>query len=297
MKGLTIPLEQPVRFHAAGEFVSETQWRHMERAIGNYELIIGIEETAFIREETSTFDIGAGDLLLLWPGMTHGGYRLSRPGVKFWWIHFDAEGIETLTAERWRQEAELLLRRPQRAWSADYLFVPQYMQEMQAERVPILVKQLLHVANSNYLTKTAADYLLTSLLIEISEHALHRLESGAAKTERGNHRFATIAEWTRIHATTPLAAGDIAERFNYNKDYLTRLFKKHTGEGPLAFIHKVRLGKAKELLTRTDQTIGEIAQAAGFQDEKYFMRLFRQYERMTPSQYRNAYHRTFLNNI
>ncbi|TYP79637.1 helix-turn-helix transcriptional regulator [Paenibacillus methanolicus] len=297
MKGLTIPLAQPVRFHAAGEFLSETEWKHMERAIGNYELIIGIEETAYIREEASTFDVGPGDLLLLWPGRTHGGYRLSRPGVKFWWIHFDAEEMETLSEERWKQEAEELLHRPQRAWASDRLFLPQFMRGMQAERVPILVKQLLHVANSNYMTKQAADYLLTSLLIEISEHALHRFESGAAKAERGNLQFATIAEWTRIHASSPLAASDIAERFNYNKDYLTRLFKKHTGEGPLAFIHKVRLGKAKELLTRTDQSIGEIARASGFQDEKYFMRLFRQYERMTPSQYRNAYHRTFLNNF
>ena len=40
----------------------------------------------------------------------------------------------------------------------------------------------------------------------------------------------------------------------------------------------------------------EIAWQCGFPDEKYFMRLFRETEGMTPTAYRNAYHRTHVNN-
>ncbi len=99
-----------------------------------------------------------------------------------------------------------------------------------------------------------------------------------------------------LDASEPLTVAIIAEKFNYNKDYLARLFKQHTSMGPLEYIHSVRVNKAKELLTRTALNVREIATETGFTDDKYFMHLFRKYENMTPTQYRNAYHKTFMNN-
>lgn len=39
-----------------------------------------------------------------------------------------------------------------------------------------------------------------------------------------------------------------------------------------------------------------IAYMLGFEDEKYFMKLFKEYENLTPSTYRNTYYRTLYNN-
>ncbi|MBJ8193569.1 AraC family transcriptional regulator, partial [Bacillus cereus] len=44
-------------------------------------------------------------------------------------------------------------------------------------------------------------------------------------------------------------------------------------------------------------SIKQVAEEAGYTDEKYFMRLFKKRAHMTPSQYRNAYHKTFMNNV
>lgn len=63
----------------------------------------------------------------------------------------------------------------------------------------------------------------------------------------------------------------------------------------MTYIHDIKMTKAKELLTNTTMTVKEIAHHVGFSDEKYFMRLFKKYEKMTPSQFRNAYYLTHMN--
>lgn len=287
----------PVHFVAAGEFLSESPWMHVNRVIGNYELIICVNESVFIREENKDFEVGPGEALLLMPGRTHVGYKESRPGVKFYWFHFELTSEEKLlNEEEMRQEAEQILSRPQRLWTVHDLYLPQFARLQHGERINILANQILHVANSGYLTYSSVNYLLTSLLIELSEHTLHPF-TGKQSGTKGDVTFVKIAEWTRIHACEPLTVTIIADKFNYNKDYLSRLFKQHTAMGPLEYIHNIRINKAKELLTRTALSMKEIAAETGFSDDKYFLRLFRKYENMTPTEYRNAYHKTFMNNV
>ncbi|AEI40789.1 AraC family transcriptional regulator [Paenibacillus mucilaginosus] len=297
MSCLKISIDTPVRFLAAGEFISETPWTHAARSMGCYELIIGVSETVYLREEDMRFEVGPGDALLLRPGLAHGGYRASPPGVKFYWFHFDCpQGAQWLTAPAMKRTAEEIQARAHRAWSVGEVYLPQHLHIEQKERIGILVSQILHVANANYLTAHSVNYLLTSLFIEISEQVLAPTPARGARMQ-GDAQFIKMAEWTRIHAEEPLTVSALAAKFNYNKDYLTRLFKQHTGMGPLDFIHSVRIAKAKELLSRTALSVREIAAEAGYPDDKYFMRLFRQHTNMTPTQYRNAYHKTFMNNV
>lgn len=264
--------------------------------MGNYELIIGVNETVYLSEENKQFEVGPDEALLLMPNRTHVGYRESRPGVKFYWFHFElkSEGV-LLSEEEMKPEAEEIFSRTQRLWSVHDLYLPQFIKIEHSDRIHILANQILHVANSGYLTYSSVNYLLTSLLIELSEHTLQPFASKLIRAQQ-DVTFVKIAEWTRIHASEPLTVAIIAEKFNYNKDYLARLFKQHTSMGPLEYIHSVRVTKAKELLTRTALSVKEIATETGFTDDKYFMRLFRKYENMTPTQYRNAYHKTFMNN-
>ncbi|AFC28975.1 transcriptional regulator [Paenibacillus mucilaginosus 3016] len=62
-------------------------------------------------------------------------------------------------------------------------------------------------------------------------------------------------------------------------------FKQVTGQTFIDYLTRYRLGQAKQLLTETDETIGEIALKVGYQPP-YFNRLFKKYEGVTPGQYR-----------
>ncbi|AWB45598.1 AraC family transcriptional regulator [Paenibacillus sp. CAA11] len=296
MSFIKVNVDWPIPFTSAGEFLSEAAWSHADRVMDSYELILGVNGIVYIQEEENKYEVGPGDLLLLSPGRRHAGYQASTPGVSFYWFHFDLpEEFTVLTQEEMKREAALIHKALPRSCSIRHLYIPKFMHLGANDRISVLINQILHIANSNYLTYHSVNYPFTSLLIEISEQILssYSLRGGGAK---GDIQFAKILEWTRIHAAEPLTVSEIACRFSYNKDYLTRLFKQHTSKNPLEYIHSVRIGKAKELLSRTTLTIKEIAAEVGFSDEKYFMRLFRRYENMTPKQFRNAYHRTFMNN-
>ncbi|MCU6748422.1 response regulator [Faecalicatena acetigenes] len=80
----------------------------------------------------------------------------------------------------------------------------------------------------------------------------------------------------------------LASLFYMNSSYLSHLFRKTTGEKFAQYVNAVRIEKAKDLLASTDRKLYQIAKAVGYDNSKYFFRVFKKYEGMTPEQYRQA---------
>lgn len=78
----------------------------------------------------------------------------------------------------------------------------------------------------------------------------------------------------------------LASLFYMNSSYLSHLFRKTTGEKFAQYVNAVRIEKAKDLLASTDRKLYQIAKAVGYDNSKYFFRVFKKYEGMTPEQYR-----------
>lgn len=53
------------------------------------------------------------------------------------------------------------------------------------------------------------------------------------------------------------------------------------------YVNQVRISHAKEMLKKTDKKTYQIAQAVGYENAKYFFRVFKKMEGITPEQYRN----------
>lgn len=82
-----------------------------------------------------------------------------------------------------------------------------------------------------------------------------------------------------------LSVKEVANTFSFNSDHLTLLFKKKLGMSTIRYLNTLKLNKAKELLCTTNKTIKEISYELKFKDEKYFMKLFKNYEGITPSKF------------
>ena len=97
-------------------------------------------------------------------------------------------------------------------------------------------------------------------------------------------------EWLQLNFDTTLSVADIAEKFGYHPSYLTSVFKRCSGCTITEYINRQRIQVAKNLLTSTPKlTLAEIAGQVGIGDEKYFMRLFKRYEGITATAYREAF--------
>ena len=85
-----------------------------------------------------------------------------------------------------------------------------------------------------------------------------------------------------------LNVSKIADHFQINLSYLSKFFKKQTGQGLLDYINKVRIEKAKEILREDTLSIKEISKKVGFYNSNAFIRVFKKYEGITPGKYRDS---------
>jgi AraC family L-rhamnose operon transcriptional activator RhaR len=80
---------------------------------------------------------------------------------------------------------------------------------------------------------------------------------------------------------------DLAQAVNLDPAYLSRLFRRHTGLSPLAFLARQRAERAAVLLAQTDLPAARVGAAVGWSDPTYFARRFRSLVGSTPTEYRN----------
>mgnify|MGYP003020696581 FL=1 len=95
-----------------------------------------------------------------------------------------------------------------------------------------------------------------------------------------------VASYIDRHYMEEFSLGDMAEMVWLNTSYLSSSFKKVTGVTFSDYIMKKRMEKASELIRNTGLGIGEIAGMVGYENVKYFSRIFSRTMHMSPSQYR-----------
>ena len=77
------------------------------------------------------------------------------------------------------------------------------------------------------------------------------------------------------------------EKYYLSREYLMKLFKQEFGCGIYEYVQKVRMEKAKELLSDVSVKIQNISQLMGYSDHNYFSKAFRNYYGMSPTGYRS----------
>lgn len=92
----------------------------------------------------------------------------------------------------------------------------------------------------------------------------------------------------RIHENLAddLTVASLAEEFYVTPNYLSRLFKRVTGEGCNEYIVRKRIEQAKSLLAATTLKVGEISVMVGYRDMNYFSLAFKKHTGVSPVKYR-----------
>ncbi|OME87283.1 hypothetical protein BK120_04710 [Paenibacillus sp. FSL A5-0031] len=99
-----------------------------------------------------------------------------------------------------------------------------------------------------------------------------------------------IAAYIEQHPHEEITLQDISERFYLSREYISRKFKQETNGNLSDFIAEVRIKRAKELLANGQLKIAQVAELVGFQDEKYFSRVFKKRTNCSPNDYRKHHY-------
>ena len=79
---------------------------------------------------------------------------------------------------------------------------------------------------------------------------------------------------------------------NVSRAYFNRVFKKQNGITPVEYVNRLKIEKAKFLLSSGNYTNEEIALLCGFNDVKYFYVIFKKHTGQTTLEYKNTEHHT-----
>jgi AraC-like DNA-binding protein len=86
-----------------------------------------------------------------------------------------------------------------------------------------------------------------------------------------------------------LSVRGLARQSGCTADHLSHVFARCTGEHLVAYINRLRLARAAQLLQDTPMAAKQVAWACGFASQSYFSRAFSQHHGMTPTAWRLAH--------
>lgn len=102
-----------------------------------------------------------------------------------------------------------------------------------------------------------------------------------------NYTIKRTIDYIRDHYSESISLEGVADSLDITPEYLSTLFNREMDENFSVFLKKFRISHAKRLLKGTDKKIYEVAQEVGYSDPKYFNRVFKEEEGISPGDYRS----------
>ena len=93
-------------------------------------------------------------------------------------------------------------------------------------------------------------------------------------------------EYIDRHFQKDISLDDISRELNISPYYFSKLFKEETGENYVEYVTGRRMDRAKQLLKNPDKSIKEVCVEAGYSDPNYFSRIFKKYQGVSPTEYK-----------
>ncbi|MBO9610633.1 MAG: helix-turn-helix domain-containing protein [Paenibacillaceae bacterium] len=104
---------------------------------------------------------------------------------------------------------------------------------------------------------------------------------------RKNHMVVKALDYIEAHFADPdMSLLEAAEKSGLSSPYLSRMFKEETGQTFVEYVTELRISKARSMLSDPNAKVYEVADAVGYTDYGYFVRVFKRVVGYSPSDYR-----------
>ncbi len=101
-----------------------------------------------------------------------------------------------------------------------------------------------------------------------------------------SRRIAKVCSYVEAHFTESIVLSDVAELVGMSDSAFSHFFKSKTNTTFIDYVNSLRIAKACQLLSDTNQTVSEICYNSGFNNMSNFIRMFKKKKQYTPNEYR-----------
>lgn len=184
-------------------------------------------------------------------------------GDFMWYLFFVSHKKVTSVEEKCRKQAEYLCELFQEKWKK----APEF-------KGTIATDQMMHL-NEVYKNLSKRFLLQGNGWIEIE-----------GLNDRSRVIVTDVLEYVEEHyADSSMNISTIADFIHKNPKYLSRIFKECTGEGILECVNRIRINKAKELISTRRYSTEEVGEMVGYASNQTFRRAFIKIVGMPPGKY------------
>lgn len=144
---------------------------------------------------------------------------------------------------------------------------------------------------SEYQLEDAFYYSTSMEMLQQNLHALFfRFEENEKEQPKADSPefFGNIEKYLKSHLSEPLSLQELSDLFAISQAYMSRLFRKYTGQSYNQYLTGIRMERAKDLMKESSELfVRDIAELVGYRDQFYFSRIFHSYTGKSPAEYLN----------
>lgn len=239
------------------------------RKIKHHELFLVLGGKGHVKIENKKYSVKNGMLFYFKPNILHAIEPDLKKPIKFLSVHFNFVHVNYYD-NKWTltEETECLKINS--------------MEELK-DYCPILTtfKRLVQIWDKKlpsyeFICKTILQQLIFEILDNVKRHtANYSIDLKIRK----------IIEYMNININSTITLSQLSELIALSPAYLSRIFRESTGYSVIGFFNKMKIDKAKELISVGDKKIKEVSESLGFKDEFYFSRLFKKIEGVSPKEF------------
>ncbi len=101
--------------------------------------------------------------------------------------------------------------------------------------------------------------------------------------------FGNIEKYLKNHLSEPLSLQELSDYFAISQAYMSKLFRKYTGQSYNQYFTGIRMERAKQLMKENRALfVKDVAEMVGYRDQFYFSRIFHSYTGKRPADYLNG---------
>jgi AraC-like DNA-binding protein len=240
------------------------------RILHEYQIIYvvkgeGIFQSSHIKSST----VSAGSLLFIFPEEWHTFKPAKKTGWQVYWLGFNGTHATAFLQHAFftKQNAVLEIG---------------FNEQMVA-----LFEQGIKIAS---LQQTGCQQMLAGITHHLLSFIFYSKKNDSFRDKEIAQQISKARMIMNANAYEDKQPEEIARELNLSYSWFRRVFKQYTGFSPAQYQLEIKLQKAKELLTRTNMPIKEIAYELNFESNSYFVTFFKTKVGMSPGVYRKKVH-------
>lgn len=245
-----------------------------------FEVIMPVKNGYTVVVGEQHYELREGDILLICPGIVH---ELFAPE--------SGERIifQPSLSQIQIRELDLLISLLRPA----VLITPEKFPDFHpiARRLMMEIKEEYFLCEPYYETAIYSRFMRILVDIGRLHGALKHPVSDASNSRQKDYldKFLYITNYINEHFAENLSLEQVADLAGFSKYHFTRLFKQYTDTSFYKYLNQKRIDYAKTLLLDPDLPVIDVALQCGFSSLSAFLRMFKQLNKCTPTEFRNMY--------